>query len=485
MVDRATLDAIFKPQAIAVFGASDDATKLGYHVMKSLVEGGFPGRIFPVNPGRKQVWGLAAYPAVAEIPGRIDLAIIVVPAQRVPGVLTDCQAKHVPGAIIISAGFKEIEDVGGARLQSEIARLATSAGIAIIGPNTFGLVNVRAKLNASFTPEFSRLEPGGISLVSQSGGISHLIGFLSMQDHTGFSKVVGLGNRCNVEFADLVEYLAEDPQTRAIALYVEGLDTPRALIAAGERLRGKKPLVVYKAGRSQASDEASQFHTGSLAGSYEIYRGAFRQAGMLAVDSAQELLDTAHALATCPLPKGKGVAVLSGQAGLGLVASDACAHEGLLLSPFSSHTQKRINALLPPLSIRSNPVDLGPAWASPDAARGIIEAALEDRKVHSVILCMVYASVNENVARQAMAVIRPWSRKKPILTCFCAPPALWEEEIAALQESGAANFPTPDRAARVLGNMVRYTQLAHKKRTPHGRSRTSRQNQIDRAHPAR
>ncbi len=454
-------------------GASDDATKLGYQVMKSLVEGGFPGRIFPVNPGRNEVWGLPAYAAVGEIPNKVDLAIMAVPARHVMRVLADCRTKRVPGALVITAGFKEIEDKSGGRLQEEIARFATDAGIAIIGPNTFGLLDVHGSLNASFTPELSRLEPGGIGFVSQSGGISHLVGFISMREHIGFSKVVGLGNRCNVEFSHLVDYLAEDPDTRVIALYIEGLDTPRTLIETCARLRGKKPVVVYKAGRSGASDKASQFHTGSLAGSYEIYRGAFRQARMLTVESAEELLDTAHVLATCPLPKGNAVAVLSGQAGLGMVASDVCAREGLALPPFSPLTRNRIEALLPPLSIRSNPVDLGPAWANPDAARGIVEAALEDTKVHSVILCMVYASVNRTAAHEMAKVIRNSARRKPVLTCFCAPPGLWEEDIAEVLESGGANFPTPDRAGRALGNLVRYSQIVNGKRIRRGRSRTS------------
>ena len=335
------LNVIFSPRAVAVIGASDNPGKLGSHVMRSLTEGGYPGKIFPVNPGRNEIMGIKTYPSLLQVPEEVDLSIIVLPAEQVPKIIMECKEKGVRGIVLITAGFKEIEDKRGEILQKEIAELANQFGIKIIGPNTFGIANLHLPLNASFTPEFSLVKKGGISFVSQSGGMSHLMAFLSMRNQVGMSKIIGLGNRCNVDFADMVEYLTEDPQTKVIAMYLEGIDHPRRLVEAAKRMMGRKPIVAYKVGRSHTSDSASQFHTGSLAGKHEIYEGAFRQAGILTVGNSEELLDTAKALAISSLPRGSNVAVLSGQAGPGMAACDVCEMEGLSLPPFSAADSKK------------------------------------------------------------------------------------------------------------------------------------------------
>jgi acyl-CoA synthetase (NDP forming) len=452
-------EAIFNPQSVAVVGASDDPAKLGYHIMKSLTTGGFSGKIFPVNPGRKEVFGLPAYASPDLIPEKVDLAIIVLPAKLIPGVLEACGRKGIKGAVLIAGGFREIEDKSGEKMQEEITQLANRAGIKVIGPNTFGMFNLHRKLNASFTPEFSRLKPGSISLISQSGGIAHLLSFLALRESIGLGKVVGLGNRCNVDFADMLEYLVEDPETKVIAMYIEGVDDPRRLMETSQRVRGRKPIIVYKAGRSQTSDKASKSHTGSLAGKYEIYQGAFRQSGMLPVESSEELLDTAKVLALCPLPRGNRVAVLSGQAGLAMVAADICEKEGLVLSPFSENIQKQINELLPPLTIRTNPVDLGPAWYNAEAMRGIIQLVLSDENIDAMIFCIVYASANIHLTKELTELLGRESKKKPILTCISAPEGIWDDDILALQNVGVVNFSTPERAAKALGNLVRYSKI--------------------------
>ena len=342
------MEAIFNPKAVAVIGASDNPGKLGSHVMRSLIEGRYPGKIFPVNPGKDEILGLKTYPSLLQIPDAVDLSIIVLPAESVPRTIIECHEKGVKGIVLITAGFKEIEDKRGEVLQKEITELADQSGIKVIGPNTFGIVNLHLPLNASFTPEFSLVEKGGISFVSQSGGMSHLMAFLSLQNKVGFSKIIGLGNRCNVDFAEMVEYLIKDPQTKVIAMYMEGIDHPKRLMEVAKRGNRDKPILAYKVGRSSTSDKASQFHTGSLAGKHEIYESAFKQVGILTVESSEELLDTAKALAMCPLPNGNKVAVLSGQAGPGMAACDVCEMEGLLIPPFSKKTQKRVEELLPP-----------------------------------------------------------------------------------------------------------------------------------------
>ncbi len=459
-VSYSNLEALFYPESVAILGASKNPGKLGYHVMKSLTGGGFNGELFPINPRETELFGFGVYPSVLDIPREVDVAIVALPARVVPEIFEQCAAKGVRGIVLITAGFKEIEDESGGRLQDEIARLANEGDIPVIGPNTFGMVNLDAALNASFTPEFSQVQKGGISLVSQSGGMAHMAAFSALENHVGFNKIVGVGNRCNVGFAELLEYLMEDDSTQVVAMYMEGVDNPRRLVEIAKRARGKKPIIAYKVGRSQVSDKASKFHTGSLAGQYQIYQGAFKQGGILAVSSLDELLDTAKALVSCRLPEGNRVAVLSGQAGPGMAACDVCEDKGLILATFSEGTQRRIDKALPPLALRTNPVDMGPAWYSPEAIREVADAALGDKNVDAVVLCIAYASANIEAVESLAAVLKSWARRKPILCCLSSPGGIWGHEIVSLEEAGVPNYPTPERAARALGNLLRYRELA-------------------------
>ncbi len=454
------MHALFNPQSVAVIGASDNPSKLGFHVMKSLVNGGYKGILIPVNPGAEEIFGRKACASVSAAPCPIDLVIVVVPAKRVPAVFRECVAVKVKGIVLITAGFKEIDDPAGAVLHEEISQIVNDAGISVIGPNTFGMVNLCASLNASFTPEFSQLEPGNVALVSQSGGISHLLGFLAMRDGVGFSKIVGLGNRMNVDFAEMVDYLAQDPDTKAMALYVEGLDSPGDLLAAATRHGGRKPIVAYKTGRGVVGDAAARSHTGSLAGRHEIYTHAFRQAGILTVDSTQSLLDTAKALASCPIPSGPGVAVLSGQAGPSMAACDVCESRGLEIVRFAENTQQRINELLPPLALRTNPVDMGPAWYDSDAIRGIIQTVMDDESVHGILLLMMFASANVAALAGITGLLEQWQQQKPLVSCILSPPGIWDDQIQHLENAGAlVNYATPERAAEVMVNLWKYGRL--------------------------
>jgi len=454
------LDAIFNPQSVAVIGASDNPGKLGSHVMKSLTQGRYPGKIYPVNPGKDEILGIKTYPSLSQVPDTINLSIIALPAEQVPKIIKECKEKGVRGIVLISAGFKEIEDKRGESLQKEITEMADQSGIKIIGPNTFGIVNLHLPLNASFTPEFSLVEKGGISFVSQSGGMSHLMAFLSLQDKVGFSKIIGLGNRCNVDFAEMVEYLIKDSQTKVIAMYIEGIDQPKRLMEVAKRGIREKPILAYKVGRSSTSDKASQFHTGSLAGKHEIYESAFKQAGILTVESSEELLDTAKALTMCPLPERNKVAVLSGQAGPGMAACDVCEMEGLLIPPFSVETQKRVEELLPPLAIRTNPVDMGPAWYDSEAIKEIVHTVLEDKNIDAAILCIMFASANRPAVGILTELLLERRTNKPILCCFSSPTGIWDDEIKRLEGSGIPNYPTPERAAKTLVNLFRFKKIS-------------------------
>jgi acyl-CoA synthetase (NDP forming) len=449
------LKSLFSPESIAVIGASNSFDKLGYHVMKSLV-GNYQGKIFPINPKGESIWGIDSYPSLAEVPEAVDLAVIVVPASLVAETVHACGQKAVKGIVLITAGFREIEDTKGEVLQHELRAAASHYGLPIVGPNTFGYVNLTLGINASFTSEFSQIEKGGVTLVSQSGGMCHLCGFLAIDERVAMSKLMSLGNRCNVDFPEMLRYLVEeDEATKVIALYIEGLDNPRDLIETAASLRGRKPIIAYKAGRSEKGDSASRFHTGSLAGNHDIWTGALRQAGVLQVESTDELLDTAKALDACALPAGPCVAVLSGQAGPGMIASDALERVKLQLSRFAPATQEKINNLLPPIAIRTNPVDMGPAWYNPGAMLEILQAAVEDEGTDGVIFLAMYASANLKLAEELekyMKALEPF--RKPVIACFTAPPGIWDESIKRLdRQKGMVILTTPERAAKAMSNL--------------------------------
>jgi acyl-CoA synthetase (NDP forming) len=322
------------------------------------------------------------------------------------------------------------------------------------------MINLRASLNASFTPEFSLMRNGVIGLVSQSGGMCHLISFLAVRDDIGFSKIVGIGNRLNVDFREMVEYLFQDTDTEVIALYMEGVDRPRELIEMARAHRGTKPIIAYKTGVGDIGNQASRSHTGSLAGNDEIYSGAFTQAGILGVDSVESLLDTAKAMAISPPLKAAGVAILSSQAGPGLAGADICQRAELRIEAFSKKTQREINAILPPLAMRINPVDMGPAWYNSEATVGILQAVLKDESVAGILLFMMFASANVDSLEALSFLLESGKPQKPIITCLSAPPGIWDEHIKRYEQAGVlVNFPTPERAARVMVNLNRYREL--------------------------
>jgi len=450
---------IFYPRSVAIIGASPDFKRLGYHCMLSLIKGRFEGRIYPVHPSLPEISGFKAYPSIKAIPDKIDLAIIAVRASLVPSLLRECAEEGVKGVVLITAGFKEIEDKTGAELQTEIATIANQAGIKIIGPNTFGIVNLPANLNASFTPEFSLTPKGSISLVSQSGGFCHLIAPLAMSEHVGLSKIIGLGNRCNVEFADMLAYLAEDRDTKVIMMFIEGTDHARELFKVAGEVSKRKPIVALKAGRFRLKDKAAYSHTGSLAGDYEIYSAAFEQSGIIKANNSTELLDIAKALASYPLPKSNKIAVLSAQAGPAIIASDVCEREGLILAELSTETRHKVEELLPPLSMRANPIDMGPAWYDPETQKKVIEAVLADEDVAGMVLYAAYASANIALLEGIADLLRPQAQEKPIIPCFPSPTGIWVEEKRRFEEKGIALYPTPERAAKALASLVKRAEF--------------------------
>lgn len=312
------MDDFFYPRSIAVIGAARESGKVGHSVLKNLIDANFQGELIPVNPNADEILGLKAYPAIK----KVDLAVIVVPANIVPSVLEDSARAGVKASIIISAGFRE-SGAQGAILEAQIRGIAKKYDIRIIGPNCLGIISTGVDMNASFASEYP--SKGSISLISQSGAICTSFLDWAANESLGFDKLVSVGNKADVAEAELLKYIARDPSTRVVALYIEGIDNGREFMRVAKEVSRLTPLIALKSGRTDMGAKAASSHTGALAGSDAAYDAAFKQSGIIRVSSIDEFFDAAKAFSHCPIPKSPGMAIITNAGGLGVLASDAAA----------------------------------------------------------------------------------------------------------------------------------------------------------------
>jgi acyl-CoA synthetase (NDP forming) len=450
------LDSIFHPKAIAVIGASSSPNKPGYMCLNNLIKDGFKDKIYPVNPGLPELLGLKTYPSVLEIPEEIDLAVIVIPAEQTISAIEECIKKGIKGAILVSAGFKEVGSEIGLDLQSRLRDIANKGNIKIIGPNTLGLINPRANLNATFQPGLGLCKAGNVAVVSQSGGMCiYLVNALTGHN-VGVSKVMGMGNRCNLDFDEVVTYLAWDKETSVIVLYIEGLEQPNKLMKIASEVTKQKPIVVYKGGRTEDSNTATLSHTGALAGKLELYKAAFSQSGMIMVDSITELVDTTKALALQPPPAGNRVAVLSSQAGPGIIIADKCRDAGLKIARLAPATKKHLRQFISPLLSVENPVDMAWTGSNYENSRGILKAVLEDDGVDAAVVAFLSFELSQELPKAIINVSKHY--RKPITVCLGSlGPA--ESVQKALEDANIPTYPFPDRAITGLSGLIRYGNI--------------------------
>jgi acyl-CoA synthetase (NDP forming) len=450
------LNHIFYPDSVAVIGASANPQKPGYLCTSNLVNDGFKGKIYPVNPSLSELFGLKTYPSILAVPDEVDMAISVVPAAQAVSVLEDCVKKHVKGIIFVSAGFSEIGSDIGTHLQDELREIADKGDIKIVGPNTMGLINTKVRLNATFSPGLGLDRTGNVSVVSQSGGMCvYLVNALS-DNNVGVGKVIGLGNRCNLDFDEMVEYLAQDDETDVIVLYIEGLNNPKKLMDATARTVKAKPIVVFKGGRSEDSSTATRSHTGSLAGNYEYYKAAFKQGGMIPVDTLTELADVTKALLLRSPANGNRLAILSLQAGPGIIAADKAREYGMRLSVFSQDTRKRLREKISPLLSIENPVDMAWTGSDIDTSREILKAALEDENVDAAIVAFISFDLSRELPKALIEA--SGMTRKPIVACVGSLGSA-DETIQALEASGIPTYPFPDRACTGLTGLIKYGSI--------------------------
>jgi acetyltransferase len=443
------LEKLFEPEVVAVIGATPKEGKIGNIILKNLKE--FKGKVYAVNPKYSEVLGFECYPSVELIPDRVDLAIVAVPSESVLSVLEGCGRKGVKNVVVITAGFKE---VGNYALENKLVEICKKYGINLVGPNCLGIMNTRNNLNATF----SRITPpkGRIALLSQSGALILAVIDWARYNNIGFSKVVSLGNKAVLNENDFMEYFIEDEDTDVVMLYLEGIEDGRRFMEVARRLSKVKPVVAIKSGKTEAGAKAASSHTGSLAGSYEACRSAFKQCGVVEAESIEELFDYSLLLSHIKGFKG-GVAIVTNSGGPAVIASDAIDVFGLKLAKFERKTVEKLRLILPPIANFYNPVDvLGDA----DAERfgKTLKAIAEDNNVGAIVAILTpTAQIDFLKSAEYVASIR-----KPIVTCFIGGESV-EKAVEFLKEKGIVNFTDPVRAVKALRSAYDYGLMKSKK----------------------
>jgi acetyltransferase len=447
------LSSFFAPRAVAVVGASADPTKLGHAVLANVIEHGFTGGIYPINPKADAILGQPAYASVLDVPGPIDLAVIVVPSQYVAGVLEECGQKDVRGVITITAGFREVGPQGLA-MEKELVAIARRYGMRMIGPNCLGIIDTFAPLQASFA--LGMPMRGGIAFMSQSGALCTSILDMALADDIGFSRFVSLGNKADLNEIDFLQVWGGDANTKVITAYLEGITDGSRFVEIARQVSKHTPVIAIKSGTTQAGSKAVSSHTGTLAGSERAYEAAFQQAGVLRAGSVQDLFDMAVAFARQPLPATDAVAVVTNAGGPGIMATDAIERAGLQLAPLTAETQQLLHDGLPAAASVANPVDvLGDAMA--DRYALAVNAVADDPNVGAIIVVLT-PQIMTQITATAQAVTEVAQRTgKPIMTAFMGKQTIGKGE-KILRAHGLPNYPVPERAVNALAAMVRQKQ---------------------------
>lgn len=453
---RHPLDFIFAPRNVAVIGASESEGSVGRTILWNLISHPFGGTVFPVNPKRRSVLGILAYPKIADLPAPVDLAVVVTPALSVPGVIEECVEAGVKGAIVISAGFKEIGDAG-ARLEEKILRHARSAQMRIIGPNCLGVMSPFTGLNATFAKGMAR--PGNVGFISQSGALCTSVLDWSFRENVGFSAFVSVGSMLDVDWGDLIYYLGDDPRTNSIVIYMESIGNAESFLSAAREVSLSKPIIVIKAGRTSAAAKAAASHTGSLAGSDDVLDAAFRRCGVLRVDKLSHLFSMAEVLGKQPRPRGPRLTILTNAGGPGVLATDALVEEGGELATLSEGTIEALNEMLPRHWSHNNPIDiLGDANAERYTEAAKIAIADPNSDGIMIVLTPQDMTFPAQTADQICQVVA--NSPKPVLASWMGGP----EVAAGVEILNRANIPTfdfPDMAARIFNYMWRYSDNLH------------------------
>ena len=440
--------ALFEPRSVAIIGASRDPSKTGHIILRNVVEAGFKGALYPVNPKADAILGLKAYPSLKKVPGSVDLAVVVVPARFVPLVMEEAGEVGVKAAVIISGGFREVGP-DGAELEREVVKVARKYGIRFLGPNCQGVNNPHEGLCASWPLIKAR---GPLAIISQSGTVAATFEIWAEREGVGVSKMAALGNKADINEIDLLEYLGEDEKTRAVAMYIEAVSDGRRFIEVADEVSRRKPVVILKSGRTEAGARAVASHTGSLAGSYQLYLAAFRKVGAVAVDSIEELYDVAKGLALLPRPRGDKVLIITSSGGSGIISTDCTEAYGMRMASLRGDVADSLRRKLPRHCIVRNPLDL---TGDADAERydSALEEVFKDPDIDIVV------TIFGDPIPKASEVVGKWFRRgKTVIPVYLGGGDVEEREKALMHSRGIPVFPTPERGVRVAKALWDYTK---------------------------
>ncbi|NPA76246.1 MAG: acetyl CoA synthetase [Candidatus Diapherotrites archaeon] len=452
--------AFFYPESVAVVGASSNPQKIGYQILKNILDYGYRGKVFPVNIHEDEILGLHAYRRVSDIPVPVDLVVVAVPAAVVPEVLEDAGKKGVKAVAVISSGFKE---VGRADLEERLVEIARKYGFRLLGPNIFGVAYTPNRLNATFGPRDVR--PGKIALISQSGALGIALMGWTQTEEIGLSSIVSVGNKADVSDEDLLDFFATDDNTRVIVEYMEAVKDGRAFMDAARR--NPKPIIVIKAGRSKRGAQAASSHTGSLAGSDLVYSGAFKQVGIIRAESVRDAFVMARALAELPEPAGDNIVIITNGGGIGVLATDAFEARGLDL--YSGPDLVAFKKAMPDFGSFKNPVDIT-GMADPVMYMDALRIAQEHENMHAIALLYCETAVCDP-EELAEGIIRTYNHKKPLVVGMVGGEKT-ERAIARLNEAGIPAYDSPEDAVRALHALYLWKE-GKKKRQMSGSMRSS------------
>jgi acetyl coenzyme A synthetase (ADP forming)-like protein len=449
-----SLESFFNPESVAIVGASSQKGKVGYEILKNMIDAGYKGKIFPINPKSQSIEGLKCHPDLESLGVIPDLVIIVVPAKIVPGIVRQCAKVRARSVVIITAGFREV-GADGRELEEQIIQIAKQTGIRIVGPNCLGVIVPANKLNASFGGELPAI--GSIGYISQSGALLTAILDMANVNDIGFSKLVSIGNKADLNELDVIKALALDKDTKVIAGYLESISNGDQFVREVERISHNKPILLIKSGGTEAGAKAASSHTGSLAGGEAAYESAFLRAGIIRCSSIKQQFDFAQAFANQPLPTGPGVAVITNAGGPGIMAADAVEQYGLTFAKLTDKTIKKLSSRLPPAANLYNPIDvLGDALA--DRYEFALDTVLDDPNVNIVLVLLTPQAMTEPVAT-AEAIVSISHRKpiKPILTCFLGASKI-REGVKILRHGRIPQIDASESAVATIKVMADYVR---------------------------
>lgn len=449
-----SLKSFFNPKSVAIVGASSQKGKVGYEILRNMIDAGYKGKIFPINPKSDKIEGLPCYADLAAIGRTPDLVIIIVPAKIVAGIMQQCAQVGIKSVIIITAGFKEVGKEGR-ELENQVLQIARQAGIRIIGPNCLGVIVPANKLNASFGGSLPAA--GATGYLSQSGALLTAILDMANANDIGFSKLVSIGNKADVDELDIIKALAVDKDTKVIAGYLESIGSGNQFVREAEQISHDKPILLIKAGATEAGAKAASSHTGSLAGAEAAYESAFERAGIIRCSSIRQQFDYAQAFANQPLPAGPSVVVITNAGGPGIMAADAIEQSGLTFAKLTNGTIEKLASGLPPAANLYNPVDvLGDALA--DRYEFALNAVLDDPHVDIVLILLTPQAMTEPAAT-AEAIVRITRQKpqKPVITCFLGADKI-KEGVKILRQGGIPQIEATERAVETIKVMADYVR---------------------------